>query len=355
MASTYLSLVNNVLRDLNEVELTSSTFTSSRGIQTSTKDYINRAISDLINAELNWSFTRSEGSLDIVAGKQLYDKSAVSSSLKYIDYDTMFLEPKDFITNGDFEVSGSASITGWTTVSGSPSASSKFGNTLLLTSAVSTQAISDLVVGEEYIIVSQNTGSTATLKVGTSSNGTETTTATLTVSNTNETTFTETTFTATATTHYITFAETGGSNAYINRVSLTENDVVPKKLNYISFEEWTSKYRESDSVSDKDKFDIPDYVFTTYNDEIGVSPIAKKSNYVLKFDYYTTHTDLSDYDDTSVIPTRFEPIITSKAKYYAYTLRGEIPNAQLAQQEFDNGVKRMRVELINRKNYMRAV
>ena len=50
-----------------------------------------------------------------------------------------------------------------------------------------------------------------------------------------------------------------------------------------------------------------------------------------------------------------ETIITSKAKYYAYTLRGEIPNAQLAKQDFDNGVKRMRVELINRKNYMRAV
>ena len=28
---------------------------------------------------------------------------------------------------------------------------------------------------------------------------------------------------------------------------------------------------------------------------------------------------------------------------------------QLAKQDFDNGVKRMRVELINRKNYMRAV
>ena len=40
MASTYLTLVNNVLRDMNEVELTSSTFTSSRGVQTTVKDYI---------------------------------------------------------------------------------------------------------------------------------------------------------------------------------------------------------------------------------------------------------------------------------------------------------------------------
>ena len=49
MASTYLVLINNVLRDLNEVELTSSTFSSSRGIQTSAKDFVNRAITDIIN------------------------------------------------------------------------------------------------------------------------------------------------------------------------------------------------------------------------------------------------------------------------------------------------------------------
>ena len=35
MASTYLTLINNVLRDINEVELTSSSFSSSRGVQTS--------------------------------------------------------------------------------------------------------------------------------------------------------------------------------------------------------------------------------------------------------------------------------------------------------------------------------
>ncbi len=33
MATTYLTLTNRVLRELNETELTSSTFSSSRGIQ----------------------------------------------------------------------------------------------------------------------------------------------------------------------------------------------------------------------------------------------------------------------------------------------------------------------------------
>ena len=60
MASTYLALVNNVLRDVNEVELTSSSFGSSRGIQTSVKDFVNRGITDIINSELNWPLQEQE-------------------------------------------------------------------------------------------------------------------------------------------------------------------------------------------------------------------------------------------------------------------------------------------------------
>ena len=40
MATTYLTLVNNVLNEMNEAELTSSTFSSSRGIQTAIKKFV---------------------------------------------------------------------------------------------------------------------------------------------------------------------------------------------------------------------------------------------------------------------------------------------------------------------------
>ena len=62
MASSYLVLINNVLRDLNEVELTSSTFSSSRGIQTAVKDYVNRAIDGNVY-RVGWSrilYTKEE-------------------------------------------------------------------------------------------------------------------------------------------------------------------------------------------------------------------------------------------------------------------------------------------------------
>ena len=57
MATTYLTLVNNVLRELNETELTSSTFSSSRGIQTAVKDFVNKSIHDMI---IDGELTRSQ-------------------------------------------------------------------------------------------------------------------------------------------------------------------------------------------------------------------------------------------------------------------------------------------------------
>jgi len=339
---------------MNEVELTSSNFTSSRGVQTTVKDYINRAISDILNSEINWPFTRAEGSVDAIAGKQLYSFASIASTLKYIDYDNVFLMPKDYITNGDFEIDGSASITNWTTVSGSPAASSKFGNTLLLTSAEASQQIDDLIVGKSYTVLTQISGASLTLEIGTSSGGSQTKSSTLTVASGNEVLLSETVFTATATTHYVSFTESAGSAAYVKLVQLQENiSAIP--LKYLSYEEYSEKYRERDSKPNTDKFADPEYVYTNYNDELGLTPIPETSNRTIKFDYYVTNTDLSAHGDTGIIPTRFESIINARAKYYTYMFRSDVQTAQYALKEYEDGIKRMRVELINRKNYMRAV
>ena len=53
---TYLDLTNTIIRELNEVELTSVSFTGAKGIQKYIKDVINRAYFDICNAEDKWSF-----------------------------------------------------------------------------------------------------------------------------------------------------------------------------------------------------------------------------------------------------------------------------------------------------------
>ena len=217
-----------MLRDLNEVELTSSTFSTSRGIQTAVKDYVNRAIDDIINADTEWPFTVVSKSFTTGVGTRLYTRSEIgATNTKTVDYDSFtFLEASD----------------------------------------------------------------------------------------TKET-----------------------------------------KLDYISHSEYLDNYHERDTDPTGNSRAIPEFVYENPDQSIGLSPVPDKATYTIKYFYYATHTALSASTDTSLIPTRFETVIAERAKYYAFTLRGEVQNAQLAQMQFEKSIKRMRVELINKAIYMRAV
>ena len=62
MAETYLTLTNKVLARLNEVELTVSTFSSARGIQTQVKTAINESIRYINQREFNYPFNHATDS-----------------------------------------------------------------------------------------------------------------------------------------------------------------------------------------------------------------------------------------------------------------------------------------------------
>ena len=68
----YLALSNKVLHALNEVELTSANFATSKGIQTAVKEFINRSINDIYTAELEWPFLHTDGTITTVAGTAEY-------------------------------------------------------------------------------------------------------------------------------------------------------------------------------------------------------------------------------------------------------------------------------------------
>ena len=106
MATTYLQLCNEVLREINEVELTSADFATSVGIQSHVKDLVNRAYLDIVNEEPQWPFlaTGESGatdpmygnvSVDTVAGTRWYELKAASSSIindyGSIDWDNFYL------------------------------------------------------------------------------------------------------------------------------------------------------------------------------------------------------------------------------------------------------------------------
>ena len=106
MATTYLDLTNEVLRELNEVILTSANFDSALGIQAFVKDAINKSIFDIANEEPQLPFFAAgvSGAIDpfygnvtveTVAGQRWYTLKAGSSSITTdyasIDWDDFYV------------------------------------------------------------------------------------------------------------------------------------------------------------------------------------------------------------------------------------------------------------------------
>lgn len=128
-----------------------------------------------------------------------------------------------------------------------------------------------------------------------------------------------------------------------------------KKLKYISFEEYIEKLNEADTDPAGGSQALPQYVYLTPDEKIGLSPVPDLSTYTVRYYYYATHTDMTLATDTPVIPERFHDVIVNRARYYTHMLRSDTQFSQLALKDYNDGLARMRVELINRKDYMRAV
>ena len=218
----YLQLCNAVLREINEVEITN--VTSTRGIQTSIADFINKAQRDIINSEVEWPFTVVNQSFTTTAGTAEYDRE---SDAKTVDYDSFTIQ------------------------------------------------------------------------------------------------------------------ESG--------------DTSERKLKYISFDEYLERRNEADTNPNASARALSEYVYTTPDNKIGLSPVPDKDTYTVRYYYYQTTTDMTANTDNPIIPERFHDVIVNRARYYAHMLRSDVQFSQLALRDYTDGLGRMRVELINRKDYMRAV
>ena len=106
MATTYLQLTNELLRELNEVALTSTTFATALGVQQHVKDSVNRAYFDIITEEPQWPFlaTAESGETDpmygnayveTVAGQRWFELKPASSNIttdfSSIDWDNFYM------------------------------------------------------------------------------------------------------------------------------------------------------------------------------------------------------------------------------------------------------------------------
>lgn len=106
MAYNYLDLVNECVRKVNEVELTSSTFSSSVGFYASVKDSVRHTVDEINNKESHWRFNFRTGSQLLTVGQVRYDFPINQQKIDFntfrivsnesLNTDTVFLEQKKY-------------------------------------------------------------------------------------------------------------------------------------------------------------------------------------------------------------------------------------------------------------------
>jgi len=350
MATTYLTLVNNVLRELNETELTSSTFSSSRGIQTAVKDFVNKSIHDIYNEAGEIPLLHTTKTKSTFTGTQEY---SLETDMRKVDWDSFFLKPAELITNGEF----TSNIESWTTGDGSPSYTSSGNGRLNLNDAAAYQAISTIVNKLYKIqvrVFSPNSSTSGLIvRVGTSAGGTQNLNTTQAVTNFREGAILDTTFTATAQTSYV-YVESDGVQLDVDYVRVSRQDIGTRKLKYITYDNWLQSFKERDSKNDDGVYATPEFVYRKPDySSYGLSPIPDKDDYSIEYDYFTTHTDLSAHGDTMSLPDRFAPLIIDRSKYYTYMLRSDPQHASLAERDYQRKLRLLRVDYSSRQEYMR--
>jgi hypothetical protein len=351
MATTYLTLTNKVLRELNETELTSSTFSSSRGIQTAVKDFINKGIDDIYNETGEIPLLYARTTQDLFVGDNEYD---LPNDLRKVDMDSFSMGPKELVTNGEF----TSNINSWTTGDGSPSYTSSGNGRLNLNSSAAYQAI-NTTVNKTYKlqvrVLSPNSSSTGLIvRVGTSAGGTQNLDTTIAVTNFREGNILQTTFTATAQTSFI-YLEASGVQLDVDYVRISRSDIINRKLSFISYDNYLQNYKPTDDTNTKGSYSAPVRVYILPNyTSFGVSPRPNTNEYSVGYNYYQTHTDLSAHGDTMSLPDRFSTLIIDRAKYYTYMLRSDPQHAQLADRDFQRKLRLLKVDYATRNDYMRS-
>jgi len=294
MAESFLTHTNRVIARLNEVALTSSNFTSSRGIQTQCKNAVNEAIRYINQKEFQYPFNHTTKTQTLTAGTFKY---SIPTDAKTVDYNTFRLVKDSDLGSGG----GRLSILNYNDYVNSYITQEDEIDTTTLS-----QSHTDSVT---TITVTSTSGfdSAGTLHIG------------------NE---------------QVTYTAIGSSTTFTGATRGANSTTA-------------SAHDSGVQVAQFDKGGVPQYVIRTPDNNYILFPYPDKS-FSIKYDYFTFPSDMSAHSDTTSIPDRFAPIIADGATAFVYQYRGETQQYQLNMQRFEQGIKNMQTLLVNRFEYIRS-
>lgn len=132
-----------------------------------------------------------------------------------------------------------------------------------------------------------------------------------------------------------------------------DSTIFAKPLPYVDYDLWRQERKADDLNLSAATYTAIENVFKTQQDQFGVTPVPDKA-YQVGFEYWTSPTELSGVTDTTSIPSRYNYVIVDGAMWYCYMFRDNVEAASVMEKKFKEGIKRMRIELINRYDSARS-
>jgi len=317
--SNFIQLVNKLRNRLNEVSLNTVTWPQTIGFDLFTKEAINYAYMDIINAELEWPFLHVTHPFLIVPGVQLYTP-------------TVTLTPPTHLEDGPISID-------WEGFSIEP-------NTVLVaaqetTTIPATDPRSYTVTQSARYYqddgVHYTPSMTQFLRTGTSPE--------------------PGIYTVDKGTYYF-HASDGGQAIivdYFYKTAPVPSNLSPinkKYIRHIDYDYWRQNLLSRDETATGP----PEFVFSTQiQNQIGVSPVPDRI-YITNMECWlpASPMDVTARADVTVIPIRYENVILDGALKYCYEFRENAPMAAAAEKRFNEGIKRMRTQLINKPEVMKT-
>ena len=127
---------------------------------------------------------------------------------------------------------------------------------------------------------------------------------------------------------------------------LTSRDNEPVALRPISYEEYIQRFRGRDDTGDASGDGAPQYVYQTFENKFGVTPVPDDA-YEVEYVYWSYPVDLIQYNDTCIIPSRFDHVIIDGAVMFMMRFRSNEQSAAIHQNNFQDGIKAMRRLLLD--------
>jgi len=121
----------------------------------------------------------------------------------------------------------------------------------------------------------------------------------------------------------------------------------------ITYDEYIQKYRHFDDTGDATGISAPTLIYQTNEEKFGLTPIPDNS-YEIEYVYWKFPSDLSAFNDTSVIPDRFNHVVIDGAMMYMMRFRSNEQSAAMHQQNFEDGIKAMRRVLVDEQLRVRS-